>query len=171
MPLEKRTDEEQAQGIWTPITIDGDEEWYLVRPLRPKDLEHLRKMATKKRWQNGQQVEEVDQERYNALLADFLVIDWQYAIFERDAQGNKVWLPCGLEEKIYLLATSLERSNILITQARLYADNDEARRAAEQDAFRRLHPAPSGHAVAGLRGVSEPGGDRADAGVPLPALS
>lgn len=156
MPLEKRSEEQQREGVWTCINIDGDDEWFKVPAMRPKDLEHIDTMATEKVWRRGVQVEEINKERRNELLADFLIQDWRFVMYEKDAEGNKVWLPPTLENKVELIGGSLERANILITQARLYADNEAARRAAEQEAFQRLGEAPARQPVAQVRGVPEP---------------
>jgi hypothetical protein len=148
--LKKQTAE---PGIWTPYGPEPTaeerargivQEAYQIRPLRPSHLDHFRKMATKKVWRRGQQEEEIDQERYNALMADHLIEAWQ-GVYEDDAKRQGA--ACNLEMKVALMAASLERANMIVQQARLYADDDEAKEAAQRANFRGV-----GEAEVGLPG-------------------
>lgn len=126
------------EGIWTPY---GDSEAYKIRPLRPTHMDHWRKVANKRKWHNGQMTDELNQTRYNELVADHVIEAWE-GVFEDEAQ--QVPAECTLENKVALMGASLERSNFLISQARLYADDDEARKQAQRQSFRRSHQAPAG---------------------------
>lgn len=147
------------EGIWTPYGRDltpeeeaagTRREAYKIRALSQAKWDHFTTMATKKRWRNGQQVEEIDQDRRAQLLWDYLIEDWE-AVYIDDAQT--IPAPCTLENKVLLAANSLDRQNFIFSQGRLYADDDDARRAAQEAAFRQTHPAQAGFSEPGLPGV------------------
>lgn len=132
----------RPEGIWTPYgpeIAEADEkagkvrESYKLRPLRPKDMDHFRKLATKKKWRNNQQVEDTDTDQYNELLYDFIIEDWE-GLYEDDAHTQPA--ACSLENKLILADKSLDRANFVVLQASLYANDDDARKAAQRQNFR-----------------------------------
>jgi hypothetical protein len=137
-------EDQRPEGIWTPYGPDVTEEEkaegkkreaFKLRPLRPKNMDHFRKMAVpKNKWVNNQRVTDPDPDQYNALLYDYLIEDWE-GIYEDDA--HKIPAPCTLDYKLILAGKSLERANFVILQGSLYANDDEARKAAQRESFRR----------------------------------
>jgi hypothetical protein len=128
------TDEEQAQGKLR--------EAYKIRPLRQKDMDHFKKLATpKNKWSNNQRVTDPDPDQYNELLYDFLIEDWQ-GLYEDDEHTRPA--PCTLNNKLILSEKGLDRPNFIVLQASLYANDDEARKAAQRENFRARHPAQIG---------------------------
>jgi hypothetical protein len=140
----------QPEGIWSPYgpeLTDAEQkagikrEGYLIRPLSPKNMDHFRKLATKKIWRRNQQEDELDQERYNEALYDYLVVDWQGVYLD---EAKTAEAPCTLEHKLLLASMSLDRANFIILQASLYANDDEARKTAQRDNFRQARAVPAG---------------------------
>jgi hypothetical protein len=140
----------RPEGIWTPYGPELTEEEkaklklreaYKIRPLRPKDMDHFRKLATKPKWRNNQRVEEPDPDQQNELLYDFLIEDWE-GLYEDDEHTQPA--PCTLENKLILANKSLDRANFVVLQASLYANDDEARKAAQRNNFRQIVPVSHG---------------------------
>lgn len=140
----------RPEGIWTPYgpalteieEADGKvREAYKIRPLRPKDMDHFKKMATpKNKWVQNQRVTDPDPDQYNELLYDFLIEDWE-GLYQDD--DHKIPAPCTLEAKLILAEKSLERVNFIVLQASLYANDDDARQEAQRKSFRRADQAPA----------------------------
>jgi hypothetical protein len=134
----------RPEGIWTPygpeLTSEQEakgeqREAYKIRPLRPKDMAHFRTVATpKNKWAQNQRVTEPDPDQYNELLYDFLIEDWT-GLYEDDE--HTISAPCTLEAKLVLADKSLERANFIVLQASLYANDDDARKEAQRQSFRR----------------------------------
>jgi hypothetical protein len=147
-------EDQRPEGIWTPYgpeLTDAEQEEnikraaagealikreaFKIRPLRPKNMDHFRKMAVpKNKWVNNQRVTDPDPDQYNALLYDYVIEDWE-GIYEDD--GHKIPAPCTLDYKLILAGKTLERANFVILQGSLYANDDEARKAAQRESFRR----------------------------------
>ena len=147
---DERSDD-RPDGIWTPYgpaLTDAEEasgkirEAYKIRPLRPKNMDHFRKMATpKNKWSSqNQRVTDPDPAQYNELLYDFLIEDWE-GLYEDD--DHTIPAPCTLEAKLVLAEKSLERVNFIVLQASLYANDDDARQDAQRQSFRRPLAAPT----------------------------
>ena len=137
------------EGIWSPYGPELTEieqqkkivrEGYKVRPLRPRNMDHFRKMATHRIWDRNQRVEEVNQEQYNSFLYDFLIEDWEGVYLDEEKTQPA---PCTLENKLLLAGLSLDRANFIVLQGSLYANDDEAREAAQRESFRRQNPLPA----------------------------
>ena len=142
-------------GIWTPFGPEPTaeeqargivQEAYQIRPLGPQNMAHCRQLATRRVMRNGVLVDDQESEeyrkRYEMALADYLVVAWQ-GVYLDDAKTEAA--ECNLEHKYALYQQSLERQNFWISQARLYADDDTARKEAERQSFR-----PARTALAGL---------------------
>jgi hypothetical protein len=151
----------RPEGIWTPYGDDvtAEEqaqgklrEAFKIRPLHQKDMDHFRKLAIpKNKWVNNQRVTDPDPDQYNELLYDFLIEDWE-GIYEDNAHTRPA--PCTLEWKLKLAGKGLDRPNFIVLQASRYANDDEARKAAQRDNFRARHPAPVGSSESGLPHLS-----------------
>jgi hypothetical protein len=145
----------RPEGIWTPYGDDVTEEEqakgqvreaFKIRPLYQKDMNHLRKMAIPpNKFVNNQRVTDPDPDQYNTLLYDFLIEDWQ-GLYEDDAHTRPA--PCTLENKLLLADKGINRLNFIVNQASQYANDDEARKAAQRDNFRARHPAQIGSSAA-----------------------
>jgi hypothetical protein len=152
----------RPEGIWTPygpeLTAEDERagimrEAYKIRPLRPKDMDHFKKMATpKNKWSQNQRVTDPDPDQYNALLYDFLIEDWE-GLYEDDAHTRPA--PCTLDYKLKLAEKSLERANFVVLQASLYANDDEVRKNAQRENFRAARAASAGSSTTGLSHMSE----------------
>jgi hypothetical protein len=133
----------RPEGIWSPYGPDPTEvevakgikrEGFKVRPLAPKNMQHFRKISTKKKWRNNQQIEESDDEQYNELLYDYLIEDWEGVYLDEEKTQPA---PCTLENKLLMAGLSLDRANFIVLQGSLYANDDEARQEAQRASFRR----------------------------------
>ncbi len=133
----------RPEGIWSPYGPELTDleqkagivrEGYKIRPLAPKNMDHFRKMATKKVWRRNQQEDELNQEQYNELLYDYLIEDWEGVYLD---ELKTVLAPCTLENKLLLAGMSLDRANFIVLQGSLYANDDDARKAAQRESFRR----------------------------------
>jgi hypothetical protein len=134
----------RPEGIWTPYGPELTEaeeqagqvrEAYKIRPLHPSDMDHFREVAIPpNKWRQNQKVTEPDPKRYNELLYDFLIEDWQ-GLYQDDA--HTIPAECSLENKLMLAGKSLERANFIVLQGSLYANDDDARQEAQRQSFRR----------------------------------
>lgn len=152
MPGFSLTPEHQSnvsEGIWTPYgPAPTDEERqqglvqerYKIRLLTPKKMSHWRTVATEKKWERHQQIESVNDVRYNELMYDDLIEDWEGVYLDEEKQQLA---PCTLEYKVALMTASLDRQNFIILQGSLYANNDDARREAQRANFRQAHGVPA----------------------------
>jgi hypothetical protein len=150
----------RPEGIWTPYGSELTEEehqinviraatgqalikreGFKIRPLATKNMDHFRKMATKKVWRRNQQEDELNQEQYNELLYDYLIEDWEGEYLDEEKTQPA---PCTLENKLLLASLGLDRPNFIVLQGSLYANDDEARKAAQRDNFRQLMPVQIG---------------------------
>jgi hypothetical protein len=131
-----------SEGIWSPYgpepteaerTLGIKQESFKIRMLTPKMIEHFDKVSTVKKWRNHQQVEEPDRDRKNELMYDYLIEDWE-GIYSDEAKRQPA--PCTLENKLILAGNSLDRANFIFVQGSLYANDDEARKAAQRESFR-----------------------------------
>jgi hypothetical protein len=148
-------------GIWTPygpeLTAEEEainvrraregkallkREAFKIRPLYQTDMDHFRKMAVpKNKWVNNQRVTDPDPDEQNKYLYDYLVEDWE-GIYADDE--HEIPAECTLDNKLKLAGKGLDRPNFIVTQASRYANDDEARKAAQRDNFRQAHPVAAG---------------------------
>lgn len=157
----RKEEGEFPEGIWTPYGPELTEaqeqagavrEAYKIRPLSLSKIDHFRTMASKKKWRQGQQVEEVDEKRRLELLWDYLIDGWE-GVYLDEAKTQPA--PCTLENKLLLSLNSLDRNNFIVTQGSLYANDDEAREEAEKVRFRGADQTSARSSEAQLRHVSE----------------
>jgi hypothetical protein len=140
----------RPEGIWSPYGPELTDverqagvvqEAYKIRPLRPKMMDHFRKMATKTVWKRNQREEEVDQERYQEALYDHLIQDWEGVYLDEEKIQPA---PCTLENKLLLAGMSLDRANFVVLQGSLFANDDTAREEAQRNNFRRARASQIG---------------------------
>jgi hypothetical protein len=140
----------RPEGIWTPYGPELTEieqkagvvrEAYKIRPLAPKHMDHFRKLATKKVWRRNQQEDEINQEQYNEALYDHLIELWE-GVYLDEAKTQPA--PCTLENKLLMAGLSLDRANFIVLQGSLYSNDDDARKAAQRDNFRKPVPVSAG---------------------------
>jgi hypothetical protein len=140
----------RPEGIWSPYGPELTEqeqragvvrESFKLRPLTPKMMDHFRKMATKRVWRRNQQEDELNQEQYNECLYDAIILDWE-GVYTDEEKTQPA--PCTLENKMLLASLSLDRANFIVLQASLFANDDDARKAAQRDNFRQPVPVQIG---------------------------
>ena len=139
------------EGIWTPYGPEPTaseraqglvQERYKIRLLTPKKMTHWRTISTEKRWERHQQIEVQNDARYNELMYDDLIEDWEGVYLDEEKTQQA---PCTLEYKVALMTASLDRQNMIILQASLYANNDDARREAQRANFRHARDVSVSH--------------------------
>lgn len=143
MPVD--LDRDDSVGIWTEFPEFAGER-FKIRPLSPQMIEHFRKQTTKEvvNRRTGQKTEERDEERYNGLLWDHLLEDWELT----NSQGTP-W-PCTLANKLKLADRYATRVTAIVQAAMDYANDDAVRQEAERVSFRDVGEAQAGLSGAGL---------------------
>jgi DNA repair protein RecN (Recombination protein N) len=91
-------------------------------------LRHQRGEIAAARLTDGEE-EELNQERFNALLADHVIAGWEGVYL--DEEHTEI-APCTLENKVQLLGDTLHRVNWIVDTATLLANDDTARREIER---------------------------------------
>lgn len=113
------------------------DEIYVIRPLTDEMIQDWTKKTTHKGWKNHVQVEERDDDRYNALLCEQVFAGWRGAVYltVEDAKAH-VTSACNLANKIKFAGTQAERFNWIVTTARDMGARVAQEIEAQRDAFR-----------------------------------
>ncbi|HNU70852.1 MAG TPA: hypothetical protein PKL48_03965 [Thermodesulfobacteriota bacterium] len=83
-----------SEGVWHHFK--GPIE-FCLRPLAPKKLRELRKLATVRKWKRHQMMEDVDDDKLEELLNDWMIENW------RGLTKNGQEFPCTTENRKYVM--------------------------------------------------------------------
>ena len=109
MKLDLNTaDKLEAEGIWVEYDKDVS---FKIRGTSPKIVQKIRSGNVKKKWRNNQRVEDINDDKYETDLWDYLIEDWKgIYLGEGEAKPTR-------ENKKKLAELSTEHANFVLEYA------------------------------------------------------
>jgi len=114
------------EGVWCEYEKGAK---FKIRPITPRKYRELRNKCTVRKWKKGQLVEEVDEDKLNDLVNDWVVADWDGIV---DVSGQPI--SCTKENKRVLLDNFTDIAGFVSEMALKVAEQtEEAEREEEKN--------------------------------------